>query len=70
MDYVVIIEKGESSYGAYVPDLPGCVAVGETREEALVLIREAIGFHLEGMRKDGLVTPSPASYIELVHVDA
>ena len=70
MDYVVIIEKGETSYGAYVPDLPGCVAVGETREEALVLIREAIEFHLEGMREDGLVTPSPASCIELVHVDA
>jgi predicted RNase H-like HicB family nuclease len=46
------------------------VAVGETREEALALIREAIEFHLEGMRADGLVTPSPASCIELVHVDA
>lgn len=70
MDYVVIIEKGEASYGAYVPDLPGCVAVGETREEVLVLIREAIEFHLEGLREDGLVTPSPTSYVELVHVEA
>jgi predicted RNase H-like HicB family nuclease len=70
MDYVVIIEKGETSFGAYVPDLPGCVAVGETREEALVLIREAIEFHLEGLREDGLVAPPRASYIELVHVDA
>ena len=49
MDYVVIVEKGETSYGAYVPDLPGCVAVGETREEAMQLIREAIEFHLEGL---------------------
>jgi len=70
MDCVVIIEKGKTSYGAYVPDLPGCVAVGETREEALVLIREAIEFHLEGLREDGLITPTPSSCIELVHVDA
>lgn len=49
VDYVVIIEKGETSYGAYVPDLPGCVAVGETREAALDLIREAIEFHREGL---------------------
>ena len=70
MDYVVIIERGESSYGAYVPDLPGCIAVGETREEALVSIHEAIELHLEGLRQDGLGTPSPASCIEVVHVDA
>lgn len=70
MDYVVIIEKGESSYGAYVPDLPGCVAVGETRDEAMRLIREAIEFHLEGMREDGQQIPPPSSSIELVHVDA
>jgi predicted RNase H-like HicB family nuclease len=70
MDYVVIVEKGENSYGAYVPDLPGCVAVGETREEALKLIREAIAFHLEGMRDGGLPVPAPSSSIEFVHVDA
>jgi predicted RNase H-like HicB family nuclease len=70
MDYVVIIEKGEKSYGAYVPDLPGCVAVGDTREEAMQLIREAIEFHLEGLREDGLPVPPPSSSIELVHVDA
>jgi predicted RNase H-like HicB family nuclease len=70
VDYVVIVEKGENSYGAYVPDLPGCVAAAETREEALKLIREAIEFHLEGMREDGLPVPPPSSSIELVHVDA
>ena len=70
MDYVVIIERGESSFGAYVPDLPGCVAVGESRDEAMQLIREAIEFHLDGLRQDGLPVPAPSSSIELVHVDA
>lgn len=50
--YMVIIEKGETSYGAYVPDLPGCIAVSETREEVLELIKEAIEFHLEGLQID------------------
>lgn len=68
MKYVVIVEKGETSYGAYVPDLPGCVAVGETREEAMRLIREAIEFHLEGLREDGLPVPPPTSSIEVVTV--
>jgi predicted RNase H-like HicB family nuclease len=70
MNYVVIVEKGETSYGAYVPDLPGCVAVGETREEAMRLIREAIEFHLEGLREDGRPVPPPTSSIELVTVEA
>ncbi len=69
MKYAVVIEKGESSFGAYVPDLPGCVAVGETRDEAMVLIREAIEFHLEGMRQDGEAVPEPhsqAAYVEVL----
>lgn len=70
MDYVVVIEKGEGSYGAYVPDLPGCVAAGETREEVLQLIREAIVFHLEGLKEDGHRVPPPASSVETVHVEA
>lgn len=70
MDYVVIIERGEVSLGAYVPDLPGCVAAGETREEVMRLIREAIEFHLDGLREDGLPVPPPSSSIELAHVDA
>ncbi len=52
MKYTVIIEKGPKSYGAYVPDLPGCVAVGETEAEVKVLIQEAIEFHLEGMKEE------------------
>ena len=58
MEYVVIFERGKKSYGAYVPDLPGCVAVGETREEAAHLIREAIALHVAGLRRGGLGAPS------------
>ena len=57
MQYAVIIEKGNSSYGAYIPDLPGCVAVGETATEVKVLISEAIEFHLENLREDGEPIP-------------
>lgn len=70
MQYTVIIEKGETSFGAYVPDLPGCVAVGETEEEAKQLIHEAIEFHLEGMKEEGLTIPEPASSSALVEVAA
>ena len=57
MSYAVVIEKGERNYSAYVPDLPGCVATGETRGEVELEIRSAIEFHLEGMREDGLPIP-------------
>ena len=70
MQYLVVIEKGESSFGAYVPDLPGCVAVGETRAEVAELIHEAIEFHLAGMKDDGLPIPEPHSTGELVAVHA
>ncbi len=70
MRYAIVIEKGATSYGAYVPDLPGCVAAAETRDEALQLIREAIEFHLEEMRKEGLPVPEPLSSAEYVDVAA
>jgi predicted RNase H-like HicB family nuclease len=70
MRYAVIVEEGESSFGAYVPDLPGCVAVGETKEEALNLIQEAIEFHIEGLREDGQPIPEPSSSIEYIEVRA
>ena len=70
MKYLVVIEKGPTSFGAYVPDLPGCVAVGVTREEVTTLIHEAIEFHIEGMKEDGLSIPAPSSSPELVDVDA
>jgi predicted RNase H-like HicB family nuclease len=70
MQYIVIVEKGPSSFGAYVPDLPGCVAVGETKEEALVLIREAISLHLENLKENGEPVPLPFSTSEIVEVCA
>ncbi len=70
MRYLVILEQGPSSFGAYVPDLPGCVAVSDTREEVLTLIKEAIEFHLEGLEQEGLSIPRPASSSALVDVRA
>ena len=68
MRYAIVIEKGEKNYSAYVPDLPGCVSVGDTVEEVKAEIREAIEFHLDGMRQDGLPTPKPSSWAEYVEV--
>jgi predicted RNase H-like HicB family nuclease len=68
MKYVVIIEKGASSLGAYIPDLPGCAVVGETREEAIKLIREAVELHIASMRERGERVPEPASSTEFVQV--
>ncbi|MGZ8847330.1 MAG: type II toxin-antitoxin system HicB family antitoxin [Pyrinomonadaceae bacterium] len=70
MRFAVIIEKGETSFGAYVPDLPGCIAAAETKEEVLRLIHEAIEFHVEGLREDGQPIPEPYSSIEYVEVAA
>lgn len=68
MQYLVVIERGPSSWGAYVPDLPGCVAVGQTRKEVEALIHEAIEFHIEGLREDGCPVPEPSSTARLVSV--
>lgn len=68
MEYVVIIEQAETSIGAYVPDLPGCVAVGESREEVLELIREAIELHIESLRENGEMIPEPHSFVEKIAV--
>ncbi len=70
MQYTVIIEKGESSYGAFVPDLPGCIAAGDTKEETLQLIKEAIEFHLEGLKEDGKTIPEPHCSSEVIEVNA
>ena len=70
MRYTVVIEKGADSFGAYVPDLLGCVAVGETREEVVKLIQEAIAFHIEGLRIEGLPIPEAASSVAFVDVAA
>lgn len=70
MRYAIVIEKAESNYSAYVPDLPGCVATGTTVEEAESQIREAIEFHIEGLREDGVSIPQPASRVEYVEIAA
>ena len=69
MRYLVVVEKGATSYGAHVPDLPGCIAAGETKEEVLTLIREAIELHLEDLKQEGQPIPAPASTSELVEVE-
>jgi len=68
--YLVVIERGEKpgSFGAYVPDLPGCVAVGSTRARVRKLIGEAIAEHIDGMLEDGLPVPEPSSTAALVAV--
>lgn len=70
MRYAVVIEKGEGNFGAYVPDLPGCVATGDTIEQVEREIQEAIEFHIEGLRADGLPIPEPSSRVEYVEVTA
>ena len=70
MQFLVVIERGSSSYGAYVPDLPGCVAVAESQAEVEVLIREAIEFHIEGLRGEGCPLPEPKSTSQVVTIDA
>ena len=67
-EYIVIFEETSTSVGAYVPDLPGCVAVGESREEAKQLIREAIELHIASLRENGETVPSPHSSVELIGV--
>ena len=70
MEYLVVVEKGSTGYGAHVPDLPGCVAAGESRREVLKLIREAIELHIEALRASGQSVPEPNSKSEVVRVDA
>ncbi len=70
MRYAVVIENAGSNYSAYVPDLPGCVATGATLDEAEAAIREAILFHLDGLRADGSPIPPPSSKVEYVEVAA
>jgi len=70
MKYMVVIEKGESGYGAHVPDLPGCIAAAETREEVMELIKNAIVFHIEGLIEAGEPVPPPSSVSEFIEVNA
>ncbi len=69
MTYKVIYEKGATSWGAYVPDLPGVISVGDSRDEVEQLIQEAIAFQLEGMRDEGMAIPPPSSFAGVVEID-
>lgn len=70
MRYAVVIEDAGSNFSAYVPDLPGCIATGQSFEDVEKEIRSAIQFHLEGMKQDGLPIPKPSSAVEYVEVAA
>ena len=70
MRFAIVIERAEGNYSAYVPDLPGCVATGDTLQDVEAEIRAAIEFHIEGMRKDGLEVPMPQSKVEYIEVAA
>lgn len=70
MRYAIVIEKAESNFAAYVPDLPGCVATGKSVEETEQQIREAIEFHIRGLREDGLPIPAPSSRVDYVEIAA
>ena len=67
-EYLVVVERAENNFAAYLPDLPGCVTTGDTREEALDLMRQAVELHLKGMREDGLPIPPPSTSAEYVAV--
>ena len=68
MRYAIVIEAAGNNFSAYVPDLPGCVATGDTIVEAEQQIREAIEFHLDGMREDGDLIPEPSAHVEYMEV--
>ena len=70
MRYAVVIEQAGKGYSAYVPDLPGCVAAGASLDEVETLIHDAIEFHLEGLKEDGLIAPAPASVVQYMEVAA
>ena len=66
MKYAVVIERADGNYSAYVPDLPGCIATGKTVEETARLIREAIVFHIDGLREEDLPVPEPTTRCEYI----
>jgi predicted RNase H-like HicB family nuclease len=70
MRYAIVIEQAEGNFSAFVPDLPGCVATGTTVAEVEEQIREAIGFHLDGLREDGVPAPLPSSQVEYIDIAA
>lgn len=67
-EYLVVVEKAENNYAAYLPDLPGCAVAADTKEEALQLLREAIDLHIRALRQDRLPVPGPATSAEYLAV--
>lgn len=67
-EYLVVVEKAETNYAAYSPDLPGCAVTADSKEEALKLMREAIDLHIRGLREDGLPIPEPSTSAEYLAV--
>jgi predicted RNase H-like HicB family nuclease len=67
-DYILVIEKSETGYGVYAPDLPGCIATGKTRAQALQRMREAVTAHIAGLREDGLPIPAPTTEVDYISV--
>ena len=70
MRYAIVIEKAETNYSAYVPDLPGCIATSASIPEVELQIREAIEFHIDGLREDGSLVPLPSSQAEYIEIAA
>lgn len=70
MRYAIVIEKAESNFSAYVPDLPGCVVTGASIQQVEIEIREAIEFHIDGLREDGDLIPLPSSQVEYIEIAA
>lgn len=70
MRYAIVIEHGEHNFAAYVPDLPGCVATGETLEQVQARIAEAVALHVAGLREDGLPVPEPSSRVDYIDIAA
>jgi predicted RNase H-like HicB family nuclease len=70
MRYAIVIEQAQGNFSAYVPDLPGCIATGASIEEVEAEIRDAIAFHLDGMREDGMAIPLPSSRVEYIDLAA
>ncbi|MFA6311850.1 MAG: type II toxin-antitoxin system HicB family antitoxin [Sterolibacterium sp.] len=70
MRYAIVIERAESNYSAYVPDLPGCIATGTNIQQVEAEIREAIEFHIDGLREDGCLIPLPSSQVEYIEIAA
>ena len=66
--YPVIIEKADNNYSAYSPDLPGCVATGHTVKQTLLRMREAIEFHVEGLKREGLAIPEPSTKVKYIEI--